>query len=179
MQTPIAINVTSSGTVNFTASAPIQRTFTINASNPSYLRNAVLSQDCITFTYYTASAVIPLTSLYGVAASAVPQLTYQPVILQQPTGSQLVVHPTSSFFFVSASAETGITYQWFSQSFSQSLVSPTNYFSLNNGGPYTGSTTAAMTHSFTSTVDNSSSYLCVASNVRGNTTSSVSVLYVI
>lgn len=179
MATPTAINVTSAGAVNFTASAPIQRTFTINASNPAYLRNSVLSQDCITFTYYTSSVVIPLTNLYGVVAGVVPQLTYAPIILTQPTGSQTVVHPTSSFFFISASAETSITYQWFSQSFSQSLVSTTNYYTLSNGGPYTGSTTAALTHSFTSTTDSSSSYLCVASNIRGSTTSSISTLYVL
>ena len=75
----IAINVNYSGSVNFTASfPPAQRIIAGNNTNPLYLRYAMLTQDSLQMVYYTASVVIPITSLYQAAFTAYPALTYPP-----------------------------------------------------------------------------------------------------
>lgn len=164
--TPILVSLVS--TTSFTPSAPIQRQFALDRTNPLYTRNATLTQDGLYLQFYTASVVIPLSNLYQQCITILPSITWPPVIVTQPTNS-IVTHPAKANFTLSASAETSITYQWYSSSFSQSGT----FYPLTSSGVFTGSATPALTMSSTTTNMNASQFYCLASNVSGFTTSSI------
>ena len=174
MANPVALTVSFGGYTNFTASfPPAQRITTLNATNPTYLRYAMLTNDSLQLVYYSASAVIPLSSIYAAAFTALPVLTYPPVFLINPTSST-VTHPSPAYFAVTASSEVTIGYQWYWQSASLStfVPCPTSLFA--------GTASAALTCSATViSTENSSSIYCVASNTSGGTTSSIANLYVL
>jgi hypothetical protein len=173
------INVVYSSTSSFVPSAPSQRQFALDTTNNNYIRNATLTQDSLTLTYYTSSVIFPLQNLYQVAVGVNPILGWPPVITQQPTSSA-VVHPSQSFFAISASGanNTPLTYQWYSQSYSQSLTSSTAYFPLTNSVEYSGCTASLLSWNTSSLAGLSSSYYCVVSCSSGVTTSSVVQWYV-
>lgn len=166
----IAINVEYSAPVNFTASfPPAQRIIAGNNSNPMYLRYAILTQDSLQMTYYTASVVIPIDSLYSAAFSASPALTYPPTILQQPANTSMTAPGTVSFT-VTALSELALTYQWYVQSGS---IGP---FVAATSGAYTGDTTAALTASYADASTSSFNYFVYLSNSNGTLSSSVANL---
>ena len=173
--TPFSIAFTA--TNSFVPSAPTQRQYILNNTNPNYLRYTYMTQDSLYFNVNgIGQAVIPLNGSGGLWASAItalPALTWPPVIATQPVNTT-VTHPSSSNFFISASSETGvITYSWYSQSFGSSTWSQ-----LSNTALYSGSTSPALTHSLTNTGDSGSAYFCTATNGSGQTSSSVAYLYV-
>jgi len=175
-----AINITYTSPSSFSQSlTPSQRMSVLNSANTSYYRIATVQQDCIILSYYTASVVIPWQgtgSLWAAGYTANPALTYAPVIIQQPSSSQTVTHPTAVYFSISASAETAISYQWYYNSASNA----TSWYPIVSTGSYTGSQTPALTSSTTNvSFQNTSSYLCVASNTTGNTSSSIASLFVL
>jgi hypothetical protein len=170
---PIAFNISFNGYTNFTASVPSQRVQVLNTTNPLYLRYAVLSGDNLQVVYYSASAVIPMASIYQAMFTALSSLTYAPFIGLQPTSST-ATHPSSLYFVVSSSSEIPTTYQWLWQSSSLSTYvnCPTTYFS--------GTASAALTCSSTVVnIENSASYFCVASNASGQASSSIVQSYIL
>ena len=175
-----SINIAFTTTNSFVPAAPAQKIYSLYGANQAYLRYMYLSQDCLTLVFNSSSVVIPQTQLWLAAASALPVLTYPPVIGTQPTSSITVTHPTSASFVVSASAETAITYQWY---YTSASIGPIVLSGANTGsiyGSYTGSQSPALTCSNTSvSVNKSASYLCVVSNTSGATSSSVGNLYVL
>ena len=166
---------------NFTSSAIAQRQFTLNTENTNYIRNWTLTQDTLFFNFQTASVAFPLYSLAAIAVSVNSQLAWPPSIIIQPTSSY-VTHPTSSYFMVSASAANGssLTYQWYSQSLSQSIfTSSIVFYPLTNSlQGYGGVTTNFLTHYTSSITDASSSYYCQLNGVNGSVSSSIAQLYV-
>jgi hypothetical protein len=174
--TPIAISVSYVNTSSFVPSTPVQRQAFLDKTNPQYTRNATLTQDSIYLRYYTSSVVIPLQSLYVVAANALAPLTWPPIILTQPTNS-IVTHPTASYFSVSASAEVAISYQWYSSSLSQSISGTYSKLSDSAHG-YTGSSSPLLTYLTSSVTASNSQFFVVCSDVSGQTTSSVAFLTV-
>ena len=174
--TKVAINVVYNGALNFTASAPIQRQYALDSTNRTKLRYANLTQDALTLTIFTSSVVIPLNQLYVAAISALPYMSWPPVILAQPTASTYLTHPTGSSWTVSASAETPITYAWVSQSYSQSLNTSWSYLTASTA-IWKGGTTSTLTYTTSSVIDNSSSLWCVCTSAAGVTTSSIAKFY--
>lgn len=173
-----SINITFTNTSSFVPAQPSQRTSIGDFTNPSFRRYCYLTGDSLTLIVYTSSVVIPLLGpggLYAAAISASSALSWPPIIITQPNSSS-VTHPTKSFFVVSASAETPITYNWFSQSYSQSLSGV--WSDLADGTSYTGSATNALTHSNTSIGDFTSSYFCALSDASGVVSSSTATLTV-
>jgi|ERR1035437_721428 hypothetical protein len=169
----IAFNVAFSGYTNFTSSTQAQKVMVLNTNNPLYLRYAVLSGDNLQVVYYTASATIPLASIYQAMFSASSALTYPPVILLQPTSST-VTHPNPFYMVVSASSEVPVNFQWYWQSSSLNIFTPTP------STTFSGTSSAALTCSVTSvSVENSASYFCVALNSSGQTSSSVAYSYIL
>jgi hypothetical protein len=148
-------------------------------TNPQYLRHATMTQDGVYLQIGTASVVIPFSNLYSVAATALPQLNWPPVITFQPTSST-VTHPSPVNFFVSSSVALGAanaTYQWYSASFSQSLVGSSS--ALTNTGIFGGTTTATLTVSFTAVSLSLSQFYVKASNASGYTYSNTATLTVL
>jgi hypothetical protein len=178
MNTSVSAIITATGTSSFVAGAPQQRSYMLNTRNPQYMRNAVLTQDCLTLTYYTTSVVFPLTApggLYQAAAQLVGGLTYPPIILTQPTNS-IVTHPTSSYFSISASVEYGTaSYQWYSSSFSSSYI----FVPLTNSINFTGCTSSLLVDVTSSVSDSGSTYYCRVGDIGGYVTSSIasSIIY--
>jgi hypothetical protein len=167
-----SINVSYNGMVNFTSSSPQQQQFMLDTTNVKYLRYATLTQDSLTLTVYTSSAVIPLSQLYAAAVNVIPQITWPPIIISQPTSSA-VTHSNAVYFVVNASAELPITYSWYYQSGSNFT-----WFPIVSTGSYTGSLTAALTCSSPQIpFANTASYRCVLSDVSGFTSSSIATLY--
>lgn len=169
----ISININFAGTNSFVPSAPSQRQNLAYLTNPSFARYATLTNDSMTFNFFTASVVIPISQLWAAAISASSQLTYPPFILNQPTSST-VTHPTGSTFTISASAEIPFTYQWYWQSSSLSTFIPTP------SPQFLGTSSNALTiTNTTQSVQNNSQYLCVLTNSAGSTTSSIASLTVL
>ena len=176
MSTPITFNTAYIATNSFTPSAPIQRQFTLNNTNPQYIRYTTMTQDALYFNVNgVGQVIIPLIgtgSLWAAASTANPSMTWPPVILTQPTSST-VAHPTNAYFVVCASAETNISYHWASSS--NSGVNWTILPSGGSGNLFTGSLTNQLTHSLT-TQNDSGSYVCYCTNTSGNVTSSIATL---
>jgi hypothetical protein len=175
MATSTSINITYNGTSSFVKSAPIQQQFQLDTTNVNYLRYSTLTQDSVTLTVYTSSVVIPLTQLYAAAANTLAQISWPPVILGQPISAS-ITHPASASFYVSASAELPITYNWYSQSYSQSLSS--SFSKLTASVNYSGTNTPTLIYNNSAVLDSSSSFFCVLSNASGNTTSSYAQVFV-
>ena len=176
MATSTSINISFNGTSSFIKSAPIQQQFQLDTTNIQYLRYSALTQDSLTLTIFTSSVVIPLTQLYSAAVNVLPQITWPPVILGQPNSAS-VTNPASASFTVSASAETAITYNWYSQSYSQSLSSSFSKITASTT-QFSGGTTATLLYKTSSVLDSSSSFFCVLNNASGNTTSSFAQVFV-
>ena len=173
MSNPTAIQIQYSSSVNFTASfPPAQRIIVGNNSNPLYQRYAMLTQDSVQMVYYTASVVIPLTSLYQAAFIALPSLTYPPAITSQPTSSAFTAPGTASFA-VAVQSELPFTYKW--------LVQPSGSSNWNlptgsTGILYQGTASAALTASYTTNTIPYYNFECTMLNTSGPTTSSIVTL---
>ena len=167
-QSTIPITVQFLATASFTAQAPTQRQFQLDFTNPTYARNATLTQDCITVSYYTCSVQIPLSNLYQVATEVQPGLSWPPIITLQPTSSNLV-HTASGQFALSASSFTTYNVQWYSQSYQQSLTSSA-FYPLTNSSVYSGVSTNLLTYLTSSTGTTGSSYYAIVSNTSGQAT---------
>jgi hypothetical protein len=171
----VAITVQYSSSINFTASfPPAQRIIAGYTNNSQYLRYSMLTQDSLQLVYYTASVVIPISSLYQAAFTAYPALTYAPAITSQPVSPQAFTAPgTASFSVVVNSEVFPVTYQWYIESGSSApFVLPVN----SGGATYSGQTTPALTASYTTNVTNSFNYFCAISNSIGLTSSSIATL---
>jgi hypothetical protein len=181
MTTPISFNVSFNGYTNFTSSTQAQRVMVLNTNNPQYLRYALLSGDNLQVVYYTASAVIPLASIYQAMFSALPSLTYPPVIGIQPSASvQTITHGAAlgtASYYLSASAEIPISYQWYtSPDAGNTWFLPTASVGKYS---YKGTSSYGLTASFAVNTQPSWSYECVVSNAAGATTSSTATLYIL
>ena len=180
MATITSINISYSSTGSFVPiTLPAQRTSVIDTTNRAYPRYATLASDSVRLVYYTASVVIPLSQLFSVAATALPTMTWAPIIVTQPTASVAVTHPASASFFVSASSEIPMTYVWY---YTSASIGPIALSGSNSGsiyGSYTGSLTSALTCSTTSiTTQKTASYYCIVSNAAGSTPTNTVYLYV-
>ena len=174
---PIPIAIQFVQTTSYVPSQTLTRNqFMLDTTNPYYVRNAVLTPNELYVQYYTASGVIPLSQIYQAFISVLPSITWAPIITQQPTNS-MVTHPTATYFSVVASAESALSYQWYSSSYSQSLVGSSS--KLTNTGVFTGSTSASLTMSATNVSMNNSQFYTIVSNSSGGTTSSVALLNVL
>ena len=176
--TNTSCNVSFAGFTNFTASfPPAQRIIVGNSSNPLYLRYALMTQDSVQLVYYSASVTIPMDALYQVAFAAQPALTFPPVINVQPSASfQIITAPASASFYLSASSEIPVNYQWWVQpSGSSSWFLPTASIGHYS---FQGTSSNAFTASFPVNTLPSWSFECVITSSAGNTTSSVAILYV-
>jgi|HubBroStandDraft_5_1064220.scaffolds.fasta_scaffold31126_2 hypothetical protein len=174
---PIVINVGFTTTSSFVPNPQQARLNFLDKTNPLYVRNSTLTNDALYLQVYTASVAIPMSVLYSVATTVLPALTWPPILITNPTNS-VVTHPQSASFSISASAETPINYQWYSQSFAQALTSSTYYPLTNSAGKITGATSNLLTFITSSVGISTSSFLCVASNVSGQATSSYAYLFV-
>lgn len=170
-----SINIGFTTTSSFVPNAiPSQKITILDTTNTSYLRYSYLTNDSLIMVVYTSSVTIPLSQLYQAATSASPVISWPPIILTQPAPLQTVTHPSPVFFTISASAQTGISYQWQYQSGS------TIWSNVTSTGQYTGSATPALTSSTTNVaLQGTSSYRCLCSCVSGVTTSSISNLFVL
>lgn len=169
-----SINIEFLGTSSFIPAPPSQRIFILDSTNPNYTRYSYLTNNCWTGVVFTQSVTIPISQLYQAAISASPSLSWPPIILTQPAVLQTVTHPAPVFFTISASAESGIIYQWQYQSGS------TVWNNITSTGQYTGSATPALTSSTTNVaLQGTSSYRCLCSCLSGATTSSTANLFVL
>ena len=177
MSTQASINVSFNGTSSFSPGYIGQQTTILDSTNPAYLRQVNLRQNCVVISKNSVGiqVFIPLTQLFAAAGAAVPGITWPPVINQQPTSST-ITHPAPLYFYVSASDEinTDLKYQWYweSSSLSTFVPCPTTYFA--------GTASAALTCSVTSVnIENSASYYCIVFNPTGGTTSSLVNSYIL
>lgn len=175
---PTPIMVSYVGTVPFTASALQQRQFFTDYTNPKYVRHATMTQDGVYLQIGTASVIIPFANLYAVAANALPQLNWPPVIVTQPTSST-VTNPAPVYFYVSSSVPQyapNATVAWYSSSYSQSFVGSASL--LTNTGIFSGVTTNTLALAITNVSLSLSQFFAVETNASGQTTSSLALLTV-
>jgi hypothetical protein len=171
-RTQVTASLAGTGPGNFTA--PVNQTTFLNTSNRNYLRQAFLSQNGLSLVKSSSVVEIPMSELFKLAYAADPVLTYAPIIGTQPVATMSVVHPVATgSFFISASAETAISYQW--------LVATSGSNTFNNltaSAFFTGSTTSKLTISASTTAFNGYQFEAVAYNTSGQTTSSAGLFLV-
>lgn len=174
-----SVSITYAGSASFTPTALQQRQFFTDRTNPFYLRSSTMTQDGVYLQVNNQSVIVPMAQLYAVAANLIPTITWPPIIITQPNSAS-VIHTSSSFFNVTASAEvpTGmpISYQWYSSSFSQSLVGA--FSQLTSSAIFTGSNTNTLTVNHTNFSMSNSQFFVVCKNISGATTSSTALLTV-
>lgn len=166
----INISYTTDSAISF--SAPVQQITLLDTTNRQYLRQVMLSQDGVKVIKGSYVVQIPMTQLFQAAYQAYPQLTWPPIILNQPTGSSVTAPQTASFN-ITASAEIAISYVW-----QYKGATSSSFVNVPNQAPFTGSTTASLFISTSSLALSGSQFRCVASNASGNTTSSAVYFYV-
>ncbi len=167
----ININYAGSNTT-FTSSAPVQQITILDSTNPVFLRNAFVTDKSVILKRGGSVVTIPLSQLFGAAATADPTMTWKPIITTQPTVNNTITHPATGSFTISASAETSLTYSWY----------------YHTSGSVTWTSLPASSGSNTATIKmlcplatplNNSSYICYVNNTTGNVTSSVGTLYIL
>lgn len=167
-----SINISFAGTSSVPFTAPVQRVTLLDSSNPTFIRQVMVSNDGVRIIKGQYTIQFPMQQLFIAAISASTSMSWAPYISVNPT-TQTVGTNSSSYFNITASAESPITYQWYLQP-----SGSTGFSAVPNLSPYTGSTSASLFIS-ASTGLNLYQYECVASNVSGRTTSSAAILYLI
>jgi len=171
VNTPQSINIQFTTTSSTTFGSPIQQQTFLDTTNRNYLRTMFVSQDGVKLVRGPNVVQVPMAQLFSAAVSYNPGLTWPPLILNQPTSST-GSPPSTSSFFVSASSELAITYQWYSGSSSSGSWSALTDHAFS-GNTILGSTTATLTLKASDTLSLAKYYECILTNGSGNTTSSV------
>lgn len=147
----------------------------LDATNPNYTRLIQLDNSVVAFSKrignLSYTAVIQLSDILPAILALVPQLTWPPIIVTQPS-STTVVAPAIAAFTVLATSEITISYQW-----QISTDSGSNFTDLTNSGVYSNVTTATMNIS-NSTGLNTNQYRCVCTNGSGSKTTDAATLTV-
>lgn len=166
----INIQFVSTSSIPFTA--PVQRVTLLDSSNPQFLRQVMVSNDGVRIIRGQYTIQFPMQQLFQAAISASPSMSWAPYIITNPV-SQTAASSSASYFNITASAESPITYQWYSQA-SGSI----GFGVVSSSAPYLGETSSSLFINPCTGLDQFQ-YLCVASDVSGQTTSSIATLTVI
>jgi hypothetical protein len=157
----------TTGTWNF---FPI-RSAQMDNSNPSFVRQVLLTQQGVYISRNNANVGFFISDLLKAAANIAPALTWPPWIQVQPSNNT-AVQPTAISFSVLANSEvTAITYQW--------QVSTTNsgWSNVSNGGVYSNATTNTLNISNNAGLSGYV-YRVLTTNASGNTYSNSAAVIV-
>lgn len=151
---------------NYTFAFPVQRTTVLEANivNPNFLRTFMLSQDGLRITQGNTQVGYKLVDLLNTAIALYPALTWPPVFTTQPVNVSVSNNNATSFFVV-ASSEVTVNYQWYSTN-----DAGVNWNSLSDSGVYTNTNTNHINISNTYNLGNNW-YRVLANSVAGNTNS--------
>lgn len=165
----------ASGSQTYSWTPTTIRQSVLDATNPNYPRLIQLDANVVAFSKringVSYTAVMPLSVILPAVLALVPQLTWPPIIVIQPSSTS-VAAPAIAAFTVVSTSEITITYQW-----QISTDSGVTFTDLTNAGVYSDVTTLTMNIS-NSTGLNTNQYRCVCTNGSGSTTTSAAVLTV-
>jgi len=152
---------------------PAQQVTILDSQNPLFLRQVVMGTEGLRIIRGGNVVQFPIQELLKIAYTIQPNaFTWTPVVTLQPTSST-ITHPTACSFKVDATAETGITYKWYSAP-SQSV----SFTAITPSGVFTNVTTPTLTITDSTGLDNTS-YLCQCSGSAGTTNSTYATLTVL
>ena len=121
----------SSATWNY----PVQQVTILDATNPTFLRNIILSNDGVRVARGTEIVGIANADILKLVAAHDTNLTFAPYITTQPANAN-VAHPAAANFFITDISEISETYKW-----QDSTDNGTTWTNVTDAGVYSGSNT--------------------------------------
>jgi len=151
--------------------AQAQQTTVLNVDNQQYPRAITLSTQGVRVNRPGVAVAFPISSLIALAIQIEPTLSWPPIITTQPVDATAIAAAAANFFVV-ASAELPISYQW-----QVSTNGGTTWANVPESGVYSGTQTHIMHISNTLTL-NGYLFRCNVSNASGPTISNSALLTV-
>lgn len=162
---------------NATFNAPSQQTTILDATNPMFLRNIILSNNGVKLVRATTQAGIQTNQIIQAMLSLEPTLTWPPIINPQPSNVAINAPTTTANYSFAASGEYDallpISYQW-----QLSTNNGANWSNVPNSGVYSGPTTNNLAISNVLGIQGTQYRAFANSNAGSNVTNTVTLVTV-